>query len=441
MNKPLFLITALLLFNRINYSQTPAASDSLLQNGNLHDCIIYALSHQPSVRQSLIDEKIANAEIRSKLSDWYPQLSFNFNLQHNYQLPTSIIQGNPIKVGLINTSGADFSLTQTIFNRDVLLSASTAQEVREQARQQITNNNINVVANVSKAFYAVLLTQDQIELVNEDVSRLKLSQHDTYSQYQSGVVDKTDYMRATIALNNAEAELRQDNESLKTSIAFLKDQMGYPPSAELKLEYDSTQMENDINIDTTLSVNYENRIEYKLLQTQKSLQKSNLDYYVWSFLPSISAFGDYNINFMNDNFSKLYNQSFPNSYIGLELSFPIFEGTKRIQEIDQASLELKRVDYDIESLRNSISTECTQAMANYKSNLNNLNVQKNNLQLAKEVYNTIQLQYKSGIKTYLDVITAETDLRTTQVNYINALYQTLSSKLDVEKALGIIKYQ
>ena len=59
------------------------------------------------------------------------------------------------------------------------------------------------------------------------------------------MVDKTDYMRATVALNNAESEQRQDNENLKTSFAFLKYQMGYPSGEELRLEYDSTKMEND----------------------------------------------------------------------------------------------------------------------------------------------------------------------------------------------------
>ena len=91
-------------------------------------------------------------------------------------------------------------------------------------------------------------------------------------------------------------------------------------------------------------------------------------------------------------------------------------------------------------LRDSINTEYISAMGEYKSNLNNYNILKANLDLAKDVYNTIELQYKSGIKTYLDVITAETDLRTTQANYNNALFQVLSSKLDVQKALGIIQY-
>ena len=91
-------------------------------------------------------------------------------------------------------------------------------------------------------------------------------------------------------------------------------------------------------------------------------------------------------------------------------------------------------------LRDSIQSEYTQALANYKSYLNDYYVQHDNLDLATDVYNTIYLQYKAGVKTYLDVIIAESDLRTSQVNYLNALYEVLSSKLDVEKALGTLTY-
>ena len=91
-------------------------------------------------------------------------------------------------------------------------------------------------------------------------------------------------------------------------------------------------------------------------------------------------------------------------------------------------------------MQSSINTQYTQALANYKSNLNNFQVQKENLKLAKDVYSIIELQYKSGIKAYLDLITAETNLRSTQVNYLNALYQVLISKTDLQKALGTIKY-
>ncbi len=436
----IYALTLILLSTTIIKSQQKSENDSLLQKATLQNCIRYAVAHQPSIQQSLLNEQIASREIKSKIADWLPQLNLNVNFQHNYKLPTSIFQGNAVKIGVINTSSAQFALTQTIFNRDVLLALSTAHDVNLQAEQLTANNKINLVVNVSNAFYAVLLAREQINLVKEDLVRLKQSYDDAYNQYKSGTVDKTDYERASIALNNSKAEERHDEELLKTNFAVLKNLMGYPVDNELDLSYDTSRMENDAFIDTTQHVNYENRIEYKLLETQLRLQQANLRYYDWSFLPSLSAFGNYNLNFQNDNLQKLYNQNFPSEYIGLQLSFPIFQGGKRIQEIDQASLEVKRAEYDVVSLKSSVNVEYTQAMAGYKSNLSEFNAAKQNLELAKDVYNTIELQYKAGIKTYLDVITAESDLRTTEVNYYDALYQLLSSKLDVEKALGTIKY-
>jgi outer membrane protein TolC len=340
---------------------------------------------------------------------------------------------------LVNTSSAQFNLTQTIFNRDVLLAASSAGEVRNQAKESTVESKINTIVNVSKSFYLTLLAQEQIELITGDIARLERSEQDTYNQYKSGVVDKTDYMRATIALNNARAEKKRDEELLKSSLATLKELMGYPSNGELKLVYNHSEMGNDIYIDTSRTVSYENRIEYKLLQTERNLQVANLHYYEWSFIPSLSAFGAYNFNYLNDNLSLLYRQNFPSSYVGLELTLPIFEGTKRIHEIEQANLEIDQYDFQEAALKNSIDSEFADATANYKSNLSNYLAQKENLKLAQDVYNTIQLQYKSGVKTYLDVITSETDLKETEVNYINALYQVLSSKIDVEKALGEIK--
>ena len=440
MNKIICLLFIVLLFNKPFFPQNPNNVDLLLKRGTLKDCVEYALAHQPVIQQSLIDEEITDHQINSKLADWLPQLNFNANFTHNYKLPVSIFQGNPATVGLINTSGAAFSLTQTIFNRDVFLAASTSKDVSRLMKQKTSFYKIDVVTIVSKAFYSVLLTQEQIALLDEDIIRLQQSVKDTYNQYKGGIVDKTDYQRATIALNNADAELKQYQELLKVRNAFLKEQMGYPADADLNIYFDKTQMQNEIFIDTTQKSNYENRIEYQLLQSRIRLQQANLSYNDLSFTPTLSAFANYTYFYQNDNLSRLFNTTYPNSNIGLMLSFPIFQGGKRIQEIEQASLELKRFNYDIISLKDSINTGYISALGEYKSSLNYYNILKANLELAKEVYSTIQLQYKSGIKTYLEVINAETDLRTTQANYNNALFQVLSSKLDVQRSLGTIQY-
>jgi outer membrane protein TolC len=177
-----------------------------------------------------------------------------------------------------------------------------------------------------------------------------------------------------------------------------------------------------------------------LLQTRKQLQEANLDHARWSFLPSLTAFGNYTLNYQSSEMLQLYRHSYPYSSVGLQLSYPIFESGKRVQEIRQAQLELERVEYDIVSLRNAVNTQYTQALANYKSNLDNYIVLKENVELAKEVYHTIELQYKAGTKSYLELIVAETDLRSAEDNKIDALYQVLASKLDMQKALGNVQY-
>jgi outer membrane protein TolC len=136
----------------------------------------------------------------------------------------------------------------------------------------------------------------------------------------------------------------------------------------------------------------------------------------------------------------LYNANYPNSFAALTLSLPIFQGGKRKFSIAQSEWELKRLDWGMVNLKNAISAEYAQALASYKSQLAVYQAIKENLDLAQEVYDVIRLQYQSGIKAYLEVINAETDLRTAKINYYNTLFQVLSSKIDLEKALGQINY-
>lgn len=433
------IVFVVLLFPYILNAQQ-YKDDSLLQNATLENCIQHAIAHNPDLQNAKLNEEITETIIKSKLADWYPQLNLNYNLQHNFQLQTLNFNGMLIHTGTVNTSSIQFGATQNIFNRDVLLATRTSKDVRLQAQQNTKEQNINIAAMVSKAFYDVILTTQQIRVTEQDIERINVSLKDAFYQYQSGITDKTDYKRATISLNNAKAQKKTGDETLKAKVTYLKELMGYPFYKNLDLAYDTAQMANEIYLDTLQNVNYSARIEVQLLETQKKLQQYNLQYYKWSFLPDVSAFGNYNLNFLNNQFTKLYKQSYPNSYAGILLSIPIFQGGKRLQQIKQAQLEIRQVDNSIKSVQNNINTQYIQALASYKSNLYNFYSIKENLGLANEVYDVIRLQYRAGIKTYLEVINSETDLRTAQINYYNALYQLLSSKVDVAQSLGNIDY-
>ncbi|MBI1227518.1 MAG: TolC family protein [Bacteroidetes bacterium] len=421
------------------FAQAPAQG-GLLKEVTLQDAIAYAIKQQPIVQQSQLDEQITDAQIRSKLADWYPQVNFNYNLQHNFLVQSAFVGGNTVKLGTNNTSSLQFTASQTIFNRDVLLAKRTKTEVAKLSRQYTAEDKINLTVDVSKAFYDVLSTLQQIKVASSNITRIERSLKDAFNQYNAGIADKIDYKRATIALNNAKASRKGNEDILAAKLAYLKSLMNYPDTAELNIAYDSLQMENEIALDTLQQLNYKSRIEFAQLETQRQLLVSNIEYTKWSYLPSVSAFGAYNLNFLNNDFSELYSKNFPTAYAGLTIGVPIYQGGKRKENNLIAALQLQRNEQDMAYFENVVNAQYAQALAIYKSNLTNYLTLKENMQLAEEVYDVLQLQYRSGIKTYLEVITSETDLRTAQINYYNAVYELLASKIDVQKTLGQINY-
>jgi outer membrane protein TolC len=440
-----FVATLGLFFLSIASAFAQRTSDSLARQAYLSDCVQYALDNQPLIRQSLIDQQIADRTVKSNLAAWYPQIGGGYNLLHYLKLPVTLIpdattgERRPVALGAQNTSTVSFSMSQAIFNRDVLLASRTANAYRTQASQVTVNNKIDVVVNVSKAFYDVILTQRQIEILSEDIVRLQRSLQDATNQYRSGVVDKTDAQRAKIALNNTQAQRKQFADLVGAKFQTLKQLMGYPPTSVLNLTYDTLQLAAEINLDTTLLVSPRSRIEYQLLQTQGQLLEANVRYNRWAYLPTVSATANYNFLYQNNIFPQLYNQTFPNSLIGLTVALPIFQGGRRIQQTRIAELQVQRLNWDLAALTSSIDAEYATALATYKGSLATYEALRENLVLAEDVYRIVNLQYRSGIKSYLDVTVAEADLRTARLNVFNALYQVLISKLDVQRALGLIQ--
>ncbi len=413
-------------------------TNNLNSNVTLDELIQYALENKIEVKQSKLDQEIGEREIASALSGWFPQINASGNISHFMQLPTANIGGQTISMGQKNTSALTFQADQAIINPGLFQASKAAKYIRQQNNLSVEDTKINTVVDVSKAYYDILTSEEQINIIQENIARLNRQYTEANARYETGLVDKTDYKRAQISLNNANAELKSALEIRKYKYDYLKSLLGMNPNNGLTLSFENQNMESNVLMDTTEVLSYANRVEIRQLQTLKDIQKLNTQYQKWQFLPRLGAFANYGLNYRNNSFADLYGDNFPQSSIGLSLTFPIFQGGKRVQEIKRSELLESRIDMDIENLENQIGAQYSAAMANYRANINEWRNAKENVDLSEEVYNTIKLQYDAGVKTYLELMTAETDLKTSQLNYLNSLYAVLSSKLDIQKALGTV---
>jgi outer membrane protein TolC len=411
---------------------------------NLDQCIVFALDHQPAVMQTALDIAIARKTNAINLSAWLPQINLSATLMHYNQLPTTfsinslnpegpLIKGHP---GVDNTLIPQLSATEVLFSPDVLNSLQSAHLFVEQAQQSNDSTKINLVATVSTAFYNLLFTLQQMNVLKEDTARLAKNLRDTYHQYVGGIVDKTDYKEATIALNNSKAQLKQARENVRPQYAALKQLMGYPDGKEFSVSFDTLQMMKQIATDTASALVFEKRIEMQLLETAKKLQQQNYKYYRNQYLPTLSAFYNYYYEYESDAFSTLFPQAYPYSYVGATINIPLFTGMRRQESIQKVKMQGQLLDWSESALKARIYSEYTTALANYKTNLYDLTLMKDNEDMAKDVYGVVSLQYKQGVVAYLNVITAESNLIASEMSYLNALFQVLLSKVDLEKAMG-----
>jgi outer membrane protein, multidrug efflux system len=408
----------------------------------LKQCIDYAIIHQPGLNISLINIDVAATNNKINLAGALPQVNASGSLIHyiqtsnNNSSTSSPVSGGPYT----NTFIPGVSVSQALFNPSLLYAYKSAPLYITQATQVKDSTKINVVDLVSKSFYNLLLTLEQINVLRGDTAEFGKSLRDAYYQYKGGIVDETDYEQAEITLNNTKAQLKQATENVVPQYATLKQYMGFPPEKQFNVYFDTLEMMKSIHIDTNQQLQYEKRIEFQLLNTDKNLQLQLIDYYHYSWLPTISANFQYNLEFENSQYANLLGTSYPSSYIGLSFSIPIFTGFARLNNLHKAKLQAQILDWNQIDLKSNIYTQYTTALANYKGNYYNLQLLQKNVVLSKRVYFVVELQYKQGLVPYLNVITAQSNLITSEINYINALFQVLSNKVDLQKAMGQISY-
>ncbi|MBT0810061.1 TolC family protein [Litoribacter ruber] len=412
---------------------------------SLEEIIDYSLQNQPVFRQMKLQEDIADAQVRSDMSGWFPQAGVFADYFRYFEQPVAIFPdfNNPesgqfqeVRTGVPFNSNVNFFVEQSLFNNELFLAKGQAELRRKEAAYQVEEFKQDLILEVGRAFYETLLSQEQIRINKEDLVRQERQLKDARLLYEAGITDNIDYKRATITLQNTQAALFEAQQDYKAMLAVLQERSGV--TQPIRLVYDEEKMVLSSSLDTLETVEVGRRPDYQLLLTQQDLQGEQVSYFRRRFIPTLSAFFNYNIIYQTPFGNEIFNRAYPNSLAGLRLNFPIFQGGRRNHDIRAANLEFEQLQYAEDGLLLQINREHEEALSGYKSRFYEFRILESNKQLAEEIYNTVSLQYEEGIKNFLEVIQAETDLRTARINYYNALFRMMTSRLEVLRARGTI---
>jgi outer membrane protein TolC len=190
---------------------------------------------------------------------------------------------------------------------------------------------------------------------------------------------------------------------------------------------------------TNPSGNAGQRVEITLLNTQISLQNLNAKRYRAGYLPSVALFGQTQFDAQRNEFNFFdFDQKWYNTTLwGVQLSLPIWDSFQKHAQVQQTKLNIDKLENQKELLTQAIALETQKAQTDFANAAAEVQTQQANLDLANRIYETTRIKYNEGVGSSLEMSQAEQQLFQTQSNYINALYQLLNAKADLDKALGI----
>ncbi len=413
----------------------------------IQQAVDYARKNNAQVKNALLNIRAQEQTNREITAAALPNINGNVGITDYIDIPTSLLPGEifgqpagtyiPVKFGTKYNSTASLQLQQTLFDGQVFIGLQArATSIQFQTKNmEVTEEAIKT--NIYKIYYQLVLSKTQINLLDANIARLEKLKHDANELYKNGFAEKLDLDKISVQLSNLQTEKTKALNSISIGYLGLKTLLGMPVKDSLVLvdQITDEQVKEDFSNDTAYQ--YSDRKDFQHLSLAKKLNEFNIKRYQLSSLPTLALNGTYSKNAQRNQFNFFGKGDwFTTSYIGVNLSVPIFGGFARTARVSRSKIELKQTENQLDNLKLSIDGEVEQAKINFKSSLATMGFQKENMKLAENVYNQTKKKFEAGTGSNTEITAAQTDLVTAQTNYISALYSAIIAKVDYLKATG-----
>ena len=431
-NKSIILLLALGVFIPLSKAQSTKLS--------LKGALDYAAQNHPDIKNKILGEKYADAQIMETRSIGIPQVSGNVQFVNNLQKQVFVFpnpqtgKNSPIRVGNNFATNATLAANWLAFDASYLIGLKAAAAFSDLTKLQTNLNQNDVSVNVTKAYYLVLITKENVTLIQQNIKTLEAVLFQTEGYYRNGFAEKLDVDRLKLTLSNITVQLEGLKDQSLITEQLLKLNMGMPVDESIELTDNLESLYQTIVEENTKNFDPKNRVEYKLLQSQLTLNNLDKKRYESSKYPNLVLFANYAQNNYSDKID--YGTWYANSFWGFKVGVPIFSGFNNKAQLIKRNIQIEQTLNTIKSFENAAQLEANMALTKFSRSIKAIETQKLNLALANEILQISTAKLKEGVGSNLEITNAQQEVKTSQTNYLNAIYDLLNAQIELKKAYG-----
>lgn len=395
----------------------------LFAKENNRDNLIYQLQ----IEKAQKDQKIANSSL-------YPKINAGLNSQYNLDIAETPLPGEIVgrpgetvyaKFGqeYSYNGGITFSKTlldwQSIFQSKIAKSNTSLKKVEKSLFEQ------NLKEQIAQVYYATLTAQEAVENANKDLALADSILQIASDRFNEGYIDAISFNQAKINKNNAFDKLEQNKQYLFENKINLKTLLGLSTSDKLELK-EQIDLNDNSTIETVSSNDlntkyYALQLENASMETKKALSrfspKLDLIYY-WG---AVQYQQDFKLSLNSNDWQ-------PNSYIGLNISIPLFTGFSNKNQYSSAKISqnIAQLNYEEEIRKSSLNDSVL--FNNYLSSGKLVYIAEENLKIADENVKLAYSKYSEGLISLDNYLSVYDDYLAVESQYFSRLSDYLINK-------------
>jgi len=413
---------------------------------SLQQCVQYGLTKNKGVLKSKLEVDRINEKRAETRAEYLPQVNGTVSVQDNLKLQTSILPGEligqpgtqvPVQFGTKFNTSAGIDAKQVIYDQSLIYSMKLTRQSTKVSEINARKTEEQLIYDIASAYYAAQISFTQKQLVESNLSQIDSLYKITQIQFDNDAAKQLDLDKLTVNKTNLQTELITSTRNYEQQLLLLKYYMGMPLESSIEVTSIDLNAQSATIIDTKSLDN----TDLELNLAQREVYSVTLQQIKAGYLPSLSLSFHSSIQNQQNNFRIFSNDAkwFPNSYIGVNLNIPIFDGLAKNSRVKQTRIQIEQSVLEEEYLTENLKMQRENANNTLKANQAALTSQQSNIELAQKVYTVTMAQFVGGIATITDIVNAENSMRDAQTNYLKALVQVKLGELDLIKSTGNIR--
>ena len=405
---------------------------------SLADAIRLAKQVQPSIVRANADITNAGAQKRTAIGAFLPSLTASSTGSQTFSEGVDRIDPNTglPQVSNSTTGNINFRLSAGVdlfagFRRTADLRAANAQ--RDAAEAGWVDARYQVALSTTQEFFAALAAAELRKVRQAGVARAEEQLNISIAKLRSGSATRSDSLRSLVTLGNARLQLVTAGTQQATAEANLARLIGVDGRVSALDEPAFHDVVADIDQDALRLEGLEGSPRVQSAEADAQAARAEHSASKAAYWPTLRLNGS--LSYSGNSRVSNY-ELFQSRQASLSLSWPLFNGFTRERTIAQRGGAMDVAEATARDTRRQVSAALTQRFAELDAARLRIEISETSVVATEEDLRVQQERYRLGAATVFDVLTSQEALTQAEVDVVNARFDYLRAKAQIEALIG-----